>query len=376
MSGARRCIATTERVTILGAGIGGLAAAIACGRTARDVTVIEQAPALTEVGAGVQIAPNGMRVLRDLRVDVPGLANTAVKICDGLTGRSLVRMPLGPDFLLVHRADLIDALAAALPAARVRLRLGQVVAGLAPGQVTLASGAHLDAPRIIGADGARGPSRRHVAAHHEARFTGQVAWRAIVRVRDWPHEAQVHTAPGRHIVCYPLRDGTYLNIVAVQERESWSDASWSQRDDPANLRAAFADFAPAMQRELAKVEAVNLWGLMDHGVTPEWHRDGCTLIGDAAHPTLPFLAQGANLALEDAWLVARHLDTPERFVAARKPRVTRALAAAAANARSYHLAGVPRRGAHLALRLAGLTLPSLLLRKYDWLYGYDVTQAP
>lgn len=387
MSVGKRSTATTEvaamaakppssspDVTVLGAGIGGLAAALACHKAGHSVEIIEQAPALTEVGAGLQVAPNGLQVLEALGVDVPGLENRSVHLIDGPSGRSLIRMPLGDGFRLVHRADLIDALAAALPDA-ARLRLGAEVAEVTDVGLALASGEQIAVRRLIGADGVRGAARRYVAPDHAARFTGQVAWRALVPVENWPVEAQVHVGPGRHLVLYPLRDGRLLNIVAVEEQDAWVADGWSQQDDPEALRRAFAGYAAPVRDVLARVERVNLWGLMDHGVTPDWTRGACTLIGDAAHPTLPFLAQGANLALEDAWAVSGLLSDPAAFEALRRARVTRALVAAAGNARAYHLTGVQRRLAHAALRLAGVVAPGLPLKRYDWLYGYDVTNG-
>ena len=367
-------------VTVLGGGIAGLAAALACAARGRTVEVLEQAPALTEVGAGLQIAPNGGRVLDALgvRVPAPAVENRAIHLIDGPSGRPVVRIPLGPGFRLVHRADLIAVLADAARAADVTLRLGAPVARIGEGgrMLHLASGASHETRRLIGADGVRGASRAFVAPDHAPRFTGQVAWRALVPCDPrWPAEAQVHMGAGRHLVCYPLRGGRLLNIVAVEERAGWVIDGWSHEDDPDALRAAFAGFAGPIRAVLRRVDRVHLWGLMDHGATPRWTRGGCTLIGDAAHPTLPFLAQGANLALEDAWTLAAAPDDPAAWEAARRPRVTRALRAAAGNARNYHLTGARRRAAHAALRLAGLVRPEALLRRYDWLYKADVTRT-
>ncbi|MEM7490933.1 MAG: FAD-dependent oxidoreductase [Pseudomonadota bacterium] len=361
-------------ITVLGAGIAGLACALACARRGRSVELVEQAPALTEVGAGLQIAPNGGRVLDALGVDLPAIASEAVHVIDGRTGRRLIRMPLGPGFRLVHRADLIAALAAAVRAAGIPVHLNRRVASIEAGALVLADGTRHPVRRVIGADGARGAARAHVAPDHRPAFTGQVAWRAIVPVRDgWPPEAQILTGPGRHLVCYPLRDGRALNVVAVEERAEWAAEGWNHRDDPANLRAAFASYAAPVRALLERVEEVHLWGLMDHGLTPRWRRGDVTLIGDAAHPTLPFLAQGANLALEDAWTLAARLDDPAAREAARRPRVARALAAAKANAANYHLTGPKRLAAHAALRLANAVRPRTLAARYAWLYDHDVT---
>ncbi|MEM7709261.1 MAG: FAD-dependent monooxygenase [Pseudomonadota bacterium] len=366
---------TPSDVTILGAGIAGLACALACAAKGASVEVIDQAPALTEVGAGLQIAPNGGRVLDALRLTTPGIASDAVHLIDGRTGKRLVRMPLGEGFRLVHRADLIASLAQAVEAAGVILHLGRRAAAVEAEALSLSDGTRHPFRRLIGADGARGAARAYVAPDHAPAFTGQVAWRAIVPVADgWPSEAQVLVGPGRHLVCYPLRDGRSLNVVAVEERSDWAAEGWDHLDDPANLRAAFAGYVAPVRRLLDRAERVHLWGLMDHGATPHWHRGAVTLIGDAAHPTLPFLAQGANLALEDAWTLAASLEDGAGWVAARRPRVERVLAAAKSNAANYHLTGARRFAAHAALRLADRVRPQALAARYAWLYDHDVTR--
>lgn len=362
-----------QAVTVLGAGVAGLACAAALARRGHHVTVLEQAPALGEVGAGVQIAPNGARVLDALGVDVPSVPGRAVTLIDGPSGRRLLRMPLRAPFHLMHRADLIDGLACAAETAGVRLMTGTAVVSVDGETVTLASGATLGFERLVGADGARGAARRYVAPDHAGAFTGQVAWRALVPGGDADAGSTVHVGPGRHLVTYPLRGGRSTNVVAVEERTGWAAPGWSHADDPDRLRAAFADFAAPVPDLLARVGTVHLWGLMDHGTTPRWRRGGVTLIGDAAHPTLPFLAQGANLALEDAWTLAAQWADPAGWEAARRPRVARALREARANARNYHLTGARRTLAHAALRAAGRVAPGAMMRRYDWLYGHDVT---
>ena len=207
----------------------------------------------------------------------------------------------------------------------------------------------------------------------------QAAWRALVRPSDPAPEARVTMAPGRHIVSYPLRGGRLINLVAVQERDAWADEGWHHADDPANLRAAFADVTGPVAELLERVERVNLWGLFRHEVVPVWARGGVALLGDAAHPTLPFLAQGANLALEDAWVLARTVAEGKplaQYEALRKPRAARVIAAANGNAWKYHLPQGPLRlAAHTALRLGSRIAPGLMMRQYNWLYGYDVTKA-
>lgn len=188
--------------------------------------------------------------------------------------------------------------------------------------------------------------------------------------------------PGRHLVSYPLRGGRARNLVAVEERGSWAAEGWHHRDDPARLRAAFARFGGPVPGWLAALEEVHLWGLFRHEVVQRWHGGVCVLVGDAAHPTLPFLAQGANMALEDAWVLSDALireptceDAFRAYQAARDRRVRRTVAAAEGNARAYHLAGPARWVAHRLLGLSGRIAPGLALRRFDWLYGHDVTAA-
>lgn len=372
---ARRSIA------IIGGGIGGLTAALAFARQGAQVTVHEQAPAIAEVGAGLQITPNGARALNALgladAVDSAGLRADAVQPMDALTAHPIARFDLTrqtPPYRFLHRADLIGVLAQACAEAGVRTLLNARIS-----DVTAAGMAGADL--TIGADGLHSVIRPLLNSPAAPFFTGQVAWRAVVPAADLPPSAQIWMAPGRHVVTYPL-PGHRLNIVAVQERTTWAAEGWHHADNPANLRAAFADCAPALQGLLVRVEATHLWGLFRHPVAEQWHSDRIALLGDAAHPTLPFLAQGANLAIEDAFVLARITDSQpdlaqalQAYQAARRPRVARAIAAANANARNYHLSGVQRRVAHLGLKTLGKIAPDAFINRLGWLYDHDVTSS-
>lgn len=361
-------------VTVIGAGIGGLTAALALARRGAQVTVLERAPALAEVGAGIQISANAVRVLQALglsrALDSAALRNRAVQLNDA-RGRRVLRMDLihhRPDarFLLIHRARLIDLLADAAGQAGVTMHLGADVT------------ARPDAPLTIAADGLRSAQRGALNGPQVPFFTGQTAWRALIADGgDQPPEAHVFMAPGCHLVSYPLPGGL-RNIVAVEERADWQDEGWSHPGEPDQLRANFAAIGGPVPGWLAQVRQVHLWGLFRHPVAATWHDDRLALLGDAAHPTLPFLAQGAGMAIEDAWVVAACLDADAdqaralaRYQALRQPRVTRIVDAASANARNYHLGGVMRVGAHVVLRLADRVAPSLMPGRFDWLYDHD-----
>jgi salicylate hydroxylase len=383
-----------QSITLLGAGIAGLACARALALRGAEVTVLEQADAIREVGAGLQISPNGAAVLRALglgeALDRAGTAATGVRLIDGPTAEPVLSMDLrGRDFRLLHRADLIALLLEGARGAGAELRLLQRIetvdlTGARPRIVT-AQGAALTPDLLIGADGLHSPTRAALNGAVAAVFTGQVAWRAVLpeaEAEDTAALAEVHMGPGRHLVSYPLRGGRQRNIVAVEERSRWAEESWTLRDDPMDLRLAFETFSPRVRGWLDRVEEVHLWGLFRHPVARHWHGGRAVILGDAAHPTLPFLAQGANMALEDAWVLAgclaRH-DTPEAAFAAyqqaRAARCARIVAASTANARAYHLSSPLREIAHLGLRIGGRIAPQAALRRFEWIYGMDVTVA-
>ncbi|MCE8536513.1 FAD-dependent monooxygenase [Ruegeria pomeroyi] len=383
------------RIIVVGAGIGGLASALALKARGADVTVLEQANAIEEVGAGIQVSPNGAAVLGALGLgpafEEISVRARAVVLSDYRRPGEVVRLDLmrhagDQRYAFVHRADLVDLLAEAVRRAGVHVRLLQKVDRVDPGSppvLHMCNGAHLTADLVVGADGLHSRARAALNGAGKPFFTGQVAWRATVpNMVDLPDEARVYMGPGRHLVCYPLQGGSLVNLVAVQERADWTAESWSQSDDPANLRAAFADFSGLPAALLAQVSAPGLWGLFRHPVAETWHRGRVTLVGDAAHPTLPFMAQGANMALEDAWVLADELGKAPgielglaAYQARRQARARRVIAAANGNAWKYHLRSPLRGPAHLALSLGGRLAPARMVRQFDWLYRHDVTMG-
>lgn len=386
-----------QEVTILGAGVAGLALARALALRGWQVLVLEQADAIREVGAGLQIGPNGAAVLHGLglgeELQAAGLRSQAVELRDGLSGATVLRMGLAghyPDlgWHFLHRADLIDILANGAREAGAQIRLLQKIdtvdlSGPRPRIVT-AQGAEMTPALLVGADGLHSPTRAALNGAVAPFFTHQVAWRAVVpETPGAAPVAEVHMGPGRHLVSYPLRGGRWRNIVAVEERSRWVQESWSLRDDPMELRMAFEGFGPRVQGWLDKAQDVWLWGLFRHPVANIWQRvmpeGAVAILGDAAHPTLPFLAQGAGMGLEDAWSLAMALGRGAQALpgwqAARAPRCNRIVQAANRNARAYHLSGLSRIIGHTALRLGGAVVPDLPLKRFDWLYGFDVTKA-
>lgn len=386
-------MAKVSNAIVIGAGIGGLAAATALARHGVAVTVIEQAAAIREVGAGLQVSPNGLAVLRALGLEKRLLTRGAVRgqavvmqaydRAGDVARLDLLQLPAAQVYYFMHRADLIEVLRQAALEHNVSFEMGYTVQSVAPGEtptLTLTDGTTRRAELIVGADGIHSNARTALNGTDAAFFTGQVAWRATVP-NTFGHGdvAMVTMGPGRHLVSYPLREGRLVNLVAVEEREDWAEEGWNHVDDAANLRAAFGGFGGMAGKMIAAVEAPTLWGLHRHPVAEVWQKGGVALLGDAAHPTLPFLAQGANMALEDAWVLAEHVarggvEALPDYQTVRAPRVRLVIKAAEGNAWRYHLRKGPVRfAAHNALRLGSRLAPKRMLGAFDWLYGLDVT---
>ena len=385
-----------QKITVAGAGIGGLTAAIALRQRGAQVTVLEQAEAITEVGAGIQVSPNGFAVLKALGLGEAfraiAVQGAAVELRDYREGALVARLDLGllpqdQPYFFVHRSDLIDLLAETARAAGVRIRLLQRVNSvtLEEGPVLHMCNGDVVKPKLlIGADGLHSKLRQTLNGVQAPFFTRQTAWRATIpNVIGHPNVSRVHMGPRQHMVSYPLRGGEIINIVAVQERTGWAEEGWMHEDDPENLRAAFAGYGGEAKRMLDAVERVGFWGLFRHPVAPVWHKGCAAILGDAAHPTLPFMAQGAVMAMEDAWVLAHALDGAESieaglaaYQARREERVRKVIEAANGNAWKYHLAFPPLRfGAHLGLRALSTLAPNKLMQQFDWIYRHVVTKG-
>jgi len=368
------------KVLIAGAGIGGLTAALACAQFGHEVVLFERADALTEVGAGIQVPPNAMKVFAALGLADDIAANAfrpeAIEARMGETGRTLFTIPLadhavrvwGAPYLHIHRADYIAALANALELrCPGTVRLGTGVSAYrntgAGVEVTLSNGEIYNGDILIGADGIHSAVRAQMQGADAPVFTGNVAWRAVVPMDALGPKAPNPTAcawmgPGRHAVTYRLRRGTLANFVGVVERNDWTREGWSERGDIAEARQDFAGWHPTITAILDAVPDGRLyrWALFDRAPLSRWSDTHVTLLGDAAHPMLPFLAQGAAMAVEDAWVLAR------------------ALSGVAANMGTFHQrTSVGRAKTYGPMWLAGRVAPALVHRRMDWLYGHDVT---
>ncbi|WBU65024.1 FAD-dependent monooxygenase [Paracoccus aerodenitrificans] len=362
-----------REIFIIGGGIAGLTVALALARRGAVVELSERAGAFREVGAGLQISPNAgfvldaLGVLQDLK---QASAHSQGVILNDNHGRQVAKLPLasrfpGSSFRFIHRARLVELLEQAARQAGVRITLGQEVTSFP------------ETGLIIGADGLHSRVRAYLNGPAKPFFTGQTAWRAVIDDDTDDIFARVFMGPGRHLVSYPLANGL-RNIVAVIERPDWTSEGWSHEDDPQNLRDAFAGFAGPVPGWLERVTQTGIWGLFRHEVAPRWHDDRHVILGDAAHATLPFMAQGAVMAIEDAWVLAASLDADEdqqaalsRYQTLREARVRRVVDMANKNARNYHLHGPARLIAHTGLRGLSRIAPSALMARFDWLYGFN-----
>ncbi|GMG84861.1 FAD-dependent monooxygenase [Paralimibaculum aggregatum] len=393
-----------RRALVAGGGIGGLAAALALARSGWSVALFEKAERFGEVGAGLQMSPNACKVLRWLglydRIAEGAAQPGAATMRDGHTGAPIYRVLLGEaaearwgaPYLHVHRADLHAALLDAAREAGVELHTGAPVAsyGTRPegARLKLEDGSIHTGAVLIAADGLRSPLRRVLNGPESAHFSGQIAWRGTIPAEWVPEglvapEATVWAGPGRHLVTYYLRGRSLVNFVAVEERAERVEEDWSGAGEADRLRAGFAGWHDDVQTLLAAVERPFVWGLFERAEQVRWCDGPVALLGDAAHAMLPFMAQGAAMALEDAAELVRALSEHPRvpdallaYEAARWDRVTRVQAQSRSNGMLFHKRTEIGRLFSWA-PIAALTwlAPGLAAAQLDWLYGHDVTEG-
>ena len=395
-------MAGTRNVIIAGAGIGGLTAALTLARAGLRATVLEQAPQLEEAGAGIQLTPNATRILFQLGL-ADELARTAVepeaiRVLSGPSAREVVRIPLGryaanrygTPYWVIHRGDLQMALANAVRTNRdIALKLacrvedyashrnGVSVLARSAGEITQEQGIAL-----VGADGVWSAVRERLRRQSTPRFRHRTAWRAFVpatALHERWREPMVNLWMGMdsHLVHYPIKGGALVNIVAIVDDE-WSEPGWSASGEPAEVLRRFArwSWAEAARDIVAAPQRWQKWALFERG-KPEPGSGAITLLGDAAHPMLPFLAQGGAMAIEDAAVLAATLGASDNnnvakalraYERARRGRTAKVQKFARRQGRRYGMTGPEAVIRNLVMRQLG---GRRLLTHFDWLFGFD-----
>lgn len=385
----------TDPFIVIGGGIGGIASALSLAGHGFPVHVLEKAASFGELGAGIQLGPNVFRALDRLGLKQAVLADVwrpgALEMRDALTGASVTRMPLGPDleahfgepYAVTFRADLHAAmLRAAAENPLIRLDTGCTVDAFAQTEsgvsLTVNGTDTLHGRALIGADGLWSAVRRHVVGDGTPDVSGHIAYRAVLKREDvpddlWSPDVILWAGPKTHLVQYPLRRGELFNLVAVFHSDKYVEG-WNAEGDIGELRARFAGQRPEVQRLLDRIETWRMWVLCDREPVREWSKGRITLLGDAAHPMLQYLAQGACMATEDAVRLGDEVaaspdDLPAAFLRyqnARYLRTGKVQLTARVYGEIYHASGVKAelRNAMLAART-----PAQAYAGMEWLYG-------
>jgi salicylate hydroxylase len=399
---------TSRTILVAGAGIAGLTAALAFARRGFKVELFERTKNFEDFGAGIQLSPNATRILQQLGV-LDGLGGRAVApeaivLKDGASLRELARVPLGKaaearwgaPYLVTHRAELHRTLVECVSMhPQIRLRAGSAVIDAAfDGHrvaATIEGSATHDGMLLVAADGVWSNLRRFVKDSRESRPTGKMAWRSLVEATSPAGQALTGLAssecvtaflhPALHLVVYPLRGGTVLNLVALTKGEAGA-GSWTNTIDPLPLTRGLSGFAKPLSTLAEAARPWTAWPI--HAVDPEgrWtDPGGLALIGDAAHAMTPFAAQGAAMAVEDAWVLARLVaESPKdlasalaRYEAERLPRIRHVVRRGAFNHFTWHASGPIALARNLVLAARS---PERLAADFDWLYGWGAEETP
>ena len=389
------------KLLIAGAGIGGLTAALAALRRGLDVEVYEQAPALKEVGAGLQLSANGTRLFYALGVgeELKALSCEAsgkeIRLWN--TGETWKLFDLGQvsverygyPYFTVYRPDLLGVLASAVRRLKPdAIHLGAKCLGFSQSdakvQLQLTDETR-EGDALVGADGVHSSIRQALFGPDKPQFTGVIAWRGIVPMDRLPsHMARMigsnWIGPGGHVVHYPLRGGQVMNFVGALERADWQVESWSARGTTEELAADFEGWHEDVHALIRNLPEPHKWALMVRPPMPRWRVGRVTLLGDACHSMVPFLAQGAVMAIEDGFILSRCLQEfplPEalvRYESARRERTRRAVEGSSDNIQRFHnraLADPVKAREYVEREWARQSVAA----RYEWLFRYDATTA-
>jgi salicylate hydroxylase len=398
-------VAASRTIFVAGAGIGGLTASLALAAQGFRVVVLEKAERLEEVGAGLQLSPNASRVLVDLglqpRLEARAVIPEAISLMSARTGAEITRLPLGEaatsragaPYWVVHRADLQAALQAEVnDTPDIDLRLGCQFEDVAPHAKGLTVVQRRGTSRqpelalaLVGADGIWSTVRNHLFPQVQPRFSGLIAWRGTLDVRRLPRgytsrRVQLWMGANAHLVAYPISGGGQINLVAVVPG-TWNSPGWSTPADTTELKIAFAEAGwPGPARMMiGAADDWKKWALFTLPDGGEWTQGAIALLGDAVHAMLPFAAQGAAMAIEDAAVLAKCLGDSgaesaagiaaalKQYARQRRARVARVQRTARQQGRIYHLWGPAALARDLALKAMG---PGQVLARQGWIYDW------
>ena len=391
-----------NRIAVIGGGIGGLATALALLSRGLDVEVYEQAARLGELGAGIQISPNGTRVLHALGLEQ---ALTAIQVLPlrkeirhWRTGRTwnwydlgaATQQRYGSPHVLLHRGDLhamlVDAVRRLKPGAiHLTSRCVDVVQSDGHAEVRFDNGEAMRAAYVIGADGIHSKIRERLFGPSRPEFTGCVAWRAVVPMRRLPADVATMVStnwlgPRGHLLHYPIRGGDLMNFLSMVERDDWQVESWTVQGTRQELANDFSGWHADVQTIIQNIDTPYKWALMVRGPMESWSKGRVTLLGDACHPTLPFLGQGGVMAIEDAYVVAAclktYFDDPgaalARYEDIRRERTAAVVRKSHANRRQAFNPALADQD-ETVIAVAEEWQQTLARERLDWLYTYDAT---
>ncbi len=391
------------RISIVGAGLGGLTAAIALAARGFEVKVFEQASALGEVGAGVQLGPNATRVFKALGLEQE-ILKTAFEperhaVCNWKTGevtaatqmKGVYEMQFGSRYFTFHRADLHGALLQAVPEKNITLnaKCTGVRNRGSSAVLRFANGSEVESDIVIGADGIHSPVRESLYGKLPARFTGVVCWRGLVPRGAVPEgtispDMGAWLGPKSTIVTYYVRRGELINWACFYEAHDWKEETWKTHGDPKEALETYKNWHPSIGTLISNTTELYKWAVFERDPLPQWTEGRVTLLGDSAHPMLPYLAQGGCMAFEDAYVLASALAQPsmdpvqalKHYEELRRPRTSQVQLASRNRGPVNNLTSpLARLKRDLTYKLQKLVKPQQHTYKVEWIYNYDATKA-